>query len=265
MQDSLKWDPDRYERFRRERERPGLDLIEMVEVRPDLDVVDLGCGTGRLTRALADRLPGARVLGLDRSEEMLARAAAHARPGLRFERGDLATALDGAAAGPWDLIWSNAALQWHPDHHALIPRLFSRLAAGGQLAFQVPSNADHPVTRIRREVLARFDRDGRFDGVPSSGGTLPLHAYAEILHHLGAEQIEVIQRIYLHVLPDAESIVEWQSGTALLPYLQRLDDDAERARLHAELTDATRALHPGSPVPFAFQRTFVSARRGAAG
>ena len=112
-----------------------------------MQVVDLGCGTGELTRRLGDALPGSDVLGLDRSPEMLARAASQARPGLRFELGNIED-----AGGDWDLIFSHAALQWVEGHATLIPRLLSRLRPGGQLAVQVPSNHGHPTHSLILEL-----------------------------------------------------------------------------------------------------------------
>ena len=108
-----------------------------------LKVVDLGCGTGELTRRLADSLPESEVLGLDSSPQMLAKADSVKRAGLTFELGDQAT-----LSGSWDLIFSNAALQWSENHRQLIGHLYGRLAPGGQIAVQVPSNHTHISHRL---------------------------------------------------------------------------------------------------------------------
>ena len=121
----MPWDPDRYHQFQEERAAPFVDLLALVTRRENLRVVDLGCGTGELTARLADALPGADVVGLDRSPEMLSRAEPLTRPGLRFELGDIQT-----VSGRWDLIFSNAALQWVEDHDALIPHLLTCLRPG---------------------------------------------------------------------------------------------------------------------------------------
>src|SRR5215469_4577122 len=103
----MPWNPERYHQFQRERAAPFEDALALVTRRDGLRVIDLGCGTGELTRRLADALPGSDVVGIDSSSEMLARAAPHARPGLRFEQGTIEE-----LAGEWDLIFSNAALHW---------------------------------------------------------------------------------------------------------------------------------------------------------
>src|SRR5512133_1607987 len=127
----MPWDPNQYHKFQAERSAPFFDLLALVEKRPNLKAVDLGCGTGELTRQLGDALPASAVTGLDSSVQMLAKAAAFAGSGLHFEQGDQAQ-----LTGEWDLIFSNAALQWSEDHAELIPRLYRQLAPGGQIAVQ---------------------------------------------------------------------------------------------------------------------------------
>ena len=98
----MPWDPNQYHKFQEQRSAPFYDLLALVDVRPNLQVVDLGCGTGELTRQLADRLPGSKVTGLDSSPQMLEKAAAFTGPGLQFVQGDQAqldALLHEAAAG----------------------------------------------------------------------------------------------------------------------------------------------------------------------
>src|SRR5688500_12803750 len=145
----MPWNPDLYHKFQTERQAPFYDLLALVTVRDNLRVVDLGCGTGALTAQLADALPGSEVLGVDNSPQMLIRAQAYARPNLSFELASIEE-----ISGEWDLIFSNAALQWVDDHSALVPRLMEMLRPGGQLAVQVPSNSGHPAQSIVRDLAA---------------------------------------------------------------------------------------------------------------
>ncbi len=251
----MPWNPDKYHQFQIQRSTPFYDLLELVEVRPNLRVVDLGCGTGKLTRHLADSLPGSKVLGLDASPQMLERTGEYARPGLRFELGNQAK-LD----GEWDLIFSNAALHWSDNHEELIPYLFSHLNSGGQIAVQVPSNFSsipHQTIYKTAEQEPFVSALGGWNRQPS---VLSIEAYADLLFREGAEDILVFEKIYPHVLENADAIVEWISGTALVPYFERLGDQKD------EFTNAIRRelrnSMSGKPVFYPFKRTFFSARKG---
>lgn len=254
----MPWDPKRYERFKKERYAPFDDLLALVEVRPRLRVIDLGCGTGELTRRLADALPDSDVLGIDASAQMLARCEDFARPGLRFER----CAIEDAS-GEWDLLFSNAALQWVDGHETLFPRLFSMLAPGGQLALQMPSNFHHPTHTFLDQIADEPPFRDALGGVMRWSRTRPVLAierYAELLYGCGATDINVFEKVYPHVLEDAGALVDWMSGTALVPFMERLPDELKepfRERYRALL----RERFPGSPVFFGFNRTLLSARR----
>src|SRR4051794_25528961 len=143
------WDPGQYEQFERERSAPFFDLLDLVEPCPGGRVVDLGCGTGALTRALHERTGARSTVGIDSSRQMLERSAEHAGGGLTFELGDIA---EWTPREPVDLIFSNAALHWVDEHDALLKRLTSALAPGGQLAVQVPANHDQPSHLVAEQV-----------------------------------------------------------------------------------------------------------------
>jgi trans-aconitate 2-methyltransferase len=216
--------------------------------------VDLGCGTGELTRRLAGCLPGSDVLGLDSSPQMLEQAQTLARPALRFELGNQAE-----LGGNWDLILSNAALQWSEDHEQLIPFLFNRLAPDGQIAVQMPSNHNSRPHLTILEVARKEPFASALNGWTRQSPVLPIEAYAELLFREGAQEIVVFEKVYPHVLENADAVVEWISGTALVPYFERLDslkDDFVEV-IRQEL----RALLPGEPVFYPFRRTFFSARK----
>jgi trans-aconitate 2-methyltransferase len=253
----MPWNPEQYHQFQTERSAPFDDLLKLVRLRPDLAVVDLGCGTGELTRRLAEALPGSRVLGMDASPQMLAKAQAWTREGLRFEPGDQAELI-----GSYDLIFSNAALQWSEDHARLIPRLFDCLTPGGQLAVQVPSNHNHVSHRVYREVAAAPPFAAALDGFNRRSPVLPVEAYAELLFEAGAQDILVFEKVYPHVLENSDAVVDWISGTALVPYFERLTEEIRRDFLAAIRRRMAEEL-PGSPVFYPFKRTFFSAFRPA--
>src|ERR1700719_3490268 len=134
------WNPNQYERFRAEREQPFHDLVALITKRPAARVVDLGCGTGVLTTELHRELQATETLGVDSSDAMLGRARTLETAGVRFTRGDIG---DWQPEAPFDVVFSNAALQWVGDHPSLFARLSAMLTPRGELAVQVPANFDH--------------------------------------------------------------------------------------------------------------------------
>jgi trans-aconitate 2-methyltransferase len=205
---------------------------------------------------MADSLPQAEVLGLDSSPQMLARTKEFARPGLAFARGNLAE-LD----GKWDLIFSNAALHWAEEHGELIPHLFGCLNPGGQLAVQVPSNHNSRAYLTIAEIAGREPFVSTLGGWTRQSPVLSIETYAELLFREEAREILVFEKVYPHVLENADAIVDWISGTVLLPYVDRLEALADGfvEAIRQQLRDSM----PGSPVFYPFRRTFFSARKAA--
>ena len=250
----MPWDPNLYQKFQAERSAPFFDLLALLEIRPNLKVVDLGCGTGELTSRLAAMLPNSDVTGMDSSAQMLEKAASHSGPGLRFEQGDQAQ-----LAGTWDLIFSNAALQWSENHEELIPHLFDRLAPGGQIAVQVPSNHNHISHQLYRETASEKPFKSALKGFQRYAPVLSIDEYARLFFESGAENIVVFERVYPHVLEDSDAVVEWISGTALIPYFERLGKYQEK--FVDALRTKMRAAFPETPVFYPFRRTLFSARK----
>lgn len=250
----MPWNPDQYHKFQTERAAPFYDLLALVDARPNLKAIDLGCGTGELTSQLADRLPNSDVTGLDSSPQMLDKAASFARGGLVFQAGDLS-----ALSGDWDLIFSNAAIQWSANHAELIPQLFARLNPGGQIAIQAPSNHNHISHQIYRETADEEKFKSILQGFQRIAPVLTIDEYAQILFDCGAEKIVVFEKIYAHVLEDADAVVEWISGTALVPYFERLGE--HKNEFINSIREKMRAAMPGSPVFYPFRRILFSARK----
>src|ERR1051325_7108316 len=238
---SMPWDPNQYHKFQAERSAPFYDLLALVEIRPNLKVADLGCGTGELTRQLADRLPNSDVTGIDSSASMLQKATGYASSNLHFEQGDQAQ-----LSGEWDLIFSNAALQWSEDHSELIRNLFGKLAAGGQIAVQVPSNHNHISHKIYRETASEEPFKSILNGFQRVAPVLSIDEYARLLFESGAEKIIVFEKVYPHILEDADGVVEWISGTALVPYFERLG--AHKEEFLNAVGAKMRAALPEKPV-----------------
>jgi trans-aconitate 2-methyltransferase len=252
------WNPDQYDRFRAERQQPFFDLLALVQPQAAMRIVDLGCGTGEPTRILHQRLGARDTLGVDSSETMLAKSAPHVVAGLRFARGDIA---EFAAAAAYDLVFSNAALHWLPDHAALFARLTAALGADGQLAVQMPFNFDHPSHTMAAAVAREEPFRSALGGHAIDRPVMAPEAYALLLHRLGYRAQHVRLQVYAHVLPARDDVIEWVKGTLLTDYQRRLSEDLwprflerYRERLLPEL-DAER------PYFYPFKRILVWGQR----
>ncbi len=220
------WDPTQYDRFREERSQPFFDLLNLVRPQPGMRVVDLGCGTGEVTRKLHRHLGARETLGIDSSRAMLAESRAHAAEGLRFEKNEIQEFVAaGAGEAPWDLIFSNAALHWVPDHDRLLRSLTTLLAPGGQIAIQAPANHDHPSQTAAAQVAVEAPFREALGGYVRCSPVLRPEEYALILDRLGYREQHVRLQVYGHRLKSREEVVEWTKGTLLTDYQQRLSPD----------------------------------------
>lgn len=249
------WDAGQYLKFGDHRLRPGLELLSRVPVDAPLDVWDLGCGAGNLTSFLKKRWPDARVVGLDSSPEMLAKARAIA--GIEWIAGDAAT---WAPAVPADVVFSNACLHWLPDHAMLFARLLGCLAPGGAFAVQMPRNHDAASHRLMRETAAAGPWAAALAGVRGIEAVAdPAEYYAWLAPHAAA--VDVWETEYLQVLTGEDAVVEWVKATGLMPYLDALDAGTRPAFLDAyrrRIAAAYPRRADGTTL-FAFRRLFVVA------
>jgi len=252
------WQPDTYAKFAAERRQPFFDLLDLVVPLPGGRAVDLGCGTGELTRELHRRTEAAETLGLDSSDAMLAKAAPFSGGGLRFERGDIA---DFAPAEPYDLVFSNAAYHWLPDHPGLLAKLTRAVRPGGQLAFQVPDNFGHASHRAAEAASSEELFRGALGGGAHPRNVLAPEEYATLLDRLGYREQTVRLQVYGHRLESREGIVAWVEGSLLSEYRRRLSAD-----LYARFVDRYREIlftmvPDERPYFFTFRRILAHARR----
>jgi trans-aconitate 2-methyltransferase len=252
------WDPAQYERFSDERSAPFFDLLALVEPSPGGNVVDLGCGTGELTRVLHERTGAETTLGIDSSESMLAQSEEHAGGGLSFELGDIA---GWTPAEPVDVVFSNASLHWVDGHPDLFARLTGALRPGGQLAVQMPANHDHASHLVAERVAAEEPFREALDGYVRKAPVLAPEQYTVLLDRLGYVSPHVRMQVYLHLLPEPDAVVEWVKGTLLTDYKRRLDPDAFEAFVARYRELLLTELGDARPFPFTFKRILLRASR----
>lgn len=211
------WDDARYLAFAAERTRPARELLARVPLDVANHVFDLGCGPGNSTALLRSRFPDARVVGVDSSREMIARASADCPTGT-WVLADAATYEPDAAP---DLIFANALFQWLPDHSVLFPAVLGKLRQGGVLAVQMPLNFDAPSHLLMRELGEPWT--SRLASIRSLHPVHPAAYYYDVLAPL-ARQVDIWTTAYEHVMPSVRHIVEWVKATGMRPYLDALSE-----------------------------------------
>ncbi|MEP2533316.1 methyltransferase domain-containing protein [Shimia sp.] len=252
------WNPASYGRFTDQRLQPALDLLARLGAVPDGDVVDLGCGSGAVGPALAARFDERRIIGVDNSPAMLAKAeATGAYASLTCE--DIGT-WSAEQAAP-SIIFSNAALQWLGDHQHLMPRLAGTVAPGGVLAVQMPfQNAAPSHQGWGAAFTALFGNRA----VAQGPDILSPEAYFDLLSPLG--DVSLWETHYLQHLPaapgGAHPVRLFTESTFARPFLEAVDASG-RSALVAQYEAAMAQAYPlrsDGSVLFAFRRLFFILR-----
>jgi trans-aconitate 2-methyltransferase len=212
------WDAGQYLRFADERTRPALDLLARIELVASRRVVDLGCGPGNSTGLLRQRWPEAEITGLDNSADMLA-TARRDHPDIEFVLGDIAS---WAPDEPYDVVFSNAALQWVGDHERLLPRLIDAVAAEGVLAVQMPRNHDFLTHRLMRQAAAEEPWRDKLADARDPSPVRPPEFYYDCLARR-CRRLVLWETNYIQVMDGIDAIIAWLHGTGLRPFLARLD------------------------------------------
>lgn len=256
----MKWDPAKYVQFGDHRDRPYFDLTSRIHADDPRLVVDLGCGPGNLTATLAERWPGAQVVGLDSSPEMVARAGAQAGtpPNLSFDLADIAA---WRPSPETDVVVTNAALQWVPGHRQMLAGWLAALRPGAWFALQVPGNFNAPSHTLMRQLAESPAWAGRLAGVLRHDDTGDAAEYLEIMLDAGCDA-DAWETTYLQLLPGEDPVLDWVRGAGLRPVLAALSADEARG-FEAEYSALLAGAYPSGPygTVYPFRRIFAVARK----
>ena len=251
------WEPQTYLRYADIRFRAGVDLIARIPKLAYRTIYDLGCGTGHLTRILADTFPDSKVVGVDSSTEMLAEARREF-PRLDWRQGDITSWHPNA---PPDLIYTNAALQWVPDHETLLPSLLKKVRPGGVLAMQVPRHFESPSHLGLKDLVMQSEWRATLEPLLLAPLPPPETYWRWLSPH--ARNLDLWETIYLQVLDGEDPVVNFMRGTALRPFLSALQEDDAARFIDAFAKRMAAAYPPQSKgqTLFPFRRLFLVAQR----
>lgn len=255
----IAWDPQLYMKYGNERTQPSIDLTSRIPLRDPQHIVDLGCGAGNSTAILHNRWPKANITGLDSSNAMLDEAQKKF-PGLHWVKADIG---NWKPESSYDLIFSNAVLQWIPNHDVLFKNLLEYVNDSGYLAVQIPYHYTSRLHQIIIEV-SHYQQWTRY--LDEARNALTSHKpefYYDLLHS-ACSQIDIWQTDYFHVMESVEAILEWISGTGLRPYLEAINNEKDRKVFKALILDGYRQTYhrrKDGKVLFPFSRLFILIRK----
>jgi trans-aconitate 2-methyltransferase len=252
------WQPQDYQQFAAHRTRAAADLIGRIAGHQPARIVDLGCGTGSVTRLLAAQWPRAQISAVDSSSRMLAEARRTPSPVTWVEADINRWSPD----TPFDLVFSNTALQWVDDHADLLLRLVGWLAPGGMLAVQMPRNFEEPSHTAIAEAIDAGPWAARLKPLLRLRPVARPEAYAGWLLPV-TSGLDIWETTYLQIFEGEDPVLAWAAGAALRPLLAALDT-AEREAFLAEYASRLRRVYPmrsDGKTLFPFRRLFIVARR----
>jgi trans-aconitate 2-methyltransferase len=254
----MAWVPAQYLKFAGPRLRPAIDLLQRIEIERPALVYDLGAGAGNVTRLIAARWPEARIVGVDSSAEMLAKAAAEL-PAIEWQQADLAT---WRPDRPPSIIYSNAALHWLDGHDKLFSALFEALAPGGVLAVQIPRNFAAPSHTSITDAALSGPWRSTLEPLLRPSPTQAPEFYYDLLAPRAAA-LDMWETEYLQVLDGGNPVKEWTKGTWLGPLLGALVEP-ERSQFEQNYAERVLAAYPrraDGKTLFPFRRLFMIATR----
>lgn len=254
----MPWNPEVYNQFKDVRYLPFFDLIRFISPDGLKKAIDIGCGTGEQTHILSERFPDAEFLGIDSSSEMLAQSEAFKNKRLSFKRGTVEELYN--STDTWDLIFSNAALQWSDKHEELFPKLLSLLSENGQFAVQMPLQAENMLNQILFQLASEEPYKSLLQNWNRVSPVLSLDEYSKMMFEYGLKDLQISIKVYPIIAENAEKLFQFISGSALIPYLERLEGSAKQQFIE-EYKKRIAEKFEKFPAIYAFKRILLYGRK----
>lgn len=254
----MPWNPDVYNKFKNIRYQPFFDLMDLIADQGAMQCIDLGCGTGEQTYILADRFKTSTFLGIDASAEMLSKSVDFEHDRLQFVQATTEDLVDGGSG--YDMIFSNAALQWSDHHEQLFPQLINLLNKNGQFAVQMPVQHENILNKLLLDLVQEEPFCTYLNGWKRTSPLLSIDEYTSILFEAGLQDLQVIQKVYPIIAHDYQTLFDFISGSALIPYMERLSG-SEKEFFIQTYKERIAAAFPKLPAIYAFKRLLLYGRK----
>ena len=251
------WNSDQYLKFKKERTQPSIDLANAIKKEDPIHIIDIGCGPGNSTAVLKKRFQNAHIIGADFSPNMIEKAKAD-YPDIDFMLFDATKDFE-KLEEKYDVVFSNACIQWVPNHKKLLSDMMSILKPNGVLAVQVPMNFEEPIHKIIAEVITRKEWADKI-GNGRQFYTLKENEYFDILADISSD-FTMWKTIYMHKMPSHQSIIEWYKSTGMKEYLAVLSDE-DKTKFEKAVFKEVEKYYPvqkNGEIIFRFPRLFFTA------
>jgi trans-aconitate 2-methyltransferase len=254
MGNNRDWNPELYLKFNEERTQPAKDLAARIHVENPENILDVGCGPGNSTNVLSSRWPESEIVGIDSSASMI-ESAKNNYPDIEWRIED-ATKME--TKEKYDIIFSNATIQWIQDQEKLISDLVKKLKNNGALAVQVPMYHNMPASHAIESVSLNIRWKEQTSGASDS---FTFHSSDYYYHILSAKvkSINLWETSYFHIMHSHQVIVEMLKSTGMRKFLDMLDTKEEKIEFEKYVLKEIRKAYPAQKdgnVLFPFKRLF---------
>jgi trans-aconitate 2-methyltransferase len=252
----MPWNPEVYNQFKNIRYKPFFDLMDLISPNGLEKAVDIGCGTGEQTKILSEKFENADFLGIDPSPQMLEKSKGFSRNNLTIKQATVEEFITSNSNQKWDLIFSNAALQWSDNHQSLFPQLISLLSDTGQFVVQMPMQNDNILNKLLWELVQEKPYADYLKDYKRESPLLSIDQYAQILFENRLNNLQIIQKVYPIFADNPQTLFDFISGSALIPYLERLDANQQKVFI-AEFKSRIQKEFKSFPAIYAFKRLLL--------
>lgn len=254
----MPWNPDTYNQFKNIRYQPFYDLAGLITGNAVHKAIDIGCGTGEQTYILSQKFSAAHFTGIDASAEMLAKSKEWESDRLRFKQLTVEAMI--GSGEKWDLIFSNAALQWSDDHASLFPVLIGLLNEDGEFAVQMPVQKENVLNQLLTGLAQEEPFATYLNGFNRPSPVLSIDQYVTLMFENGLQDIQVMQKVYPIIANDHQTLFDFISGSALIPYLERLSGQ-QQADFLTIFKERIAVHFTKLPAIYAFKRLLLYGRK----